>query len=99
MIEKLRRLRDLLDAIDRQFDAPDDRDPVAIDEALNIVESLLYRHEKPDPIAPVGNCYRLPTPPPPPPAPVRVKPPRPENQRPRISKPRKPRKKKAEIAA
>lgn len=89
MIEELHRLHDLLDAIDRQFDAPDDRDPVAIDEALNIVESLLYRHERPAPIAPVGNCYRLPTPPAPPPAPVPVQPPRPENQRPVLSRKRK----------
>lgn len=95
MIEKLRLLRDLLNAIDRQLDDPDDRDPTAIDEALGIVEALLIQHERPDPIAPVGNCYRLPTPPaPPPPAPAPVKPPRPENQRPQISKPRKPRKKK-----
>jgi hypothetical protein len=67
MIEELRRLLDLLQGIDAQFDDPDDRDPVAIDEAIRIAESLLIRHEKPDPVAPVGNCYRLPTPPPPPP--------------------------------
>ena len=105
MIADLRRLLDLLHGIDRQFDDPDDRDPVAIDEAIRVVEALLHQHERPDPIAPVGNCYRLPTPPaPPPPAPVKQ--PRPPNQRPQLSlrdpdKPRRSRKttKPQEIAA
>ena len=95
MIEKLRRLRDLLDVIDRQFDDPDDRDPTAIDEAQDIIESLICQHERPVP--PKKNaCMRLPTPAAPAPPPIPVKPPRPENQRPHISKPRK---KKTEIAA
>ena len=67
MIENLRRLLDLLEALDLYLDDPDMADPSAIDEAIRIVEALLHQHERPAPIAPVGNCYRLPTPPPPPP--------------------------------
>ena len=99
MIADLHRLHDLLQALDRGFDDPDEADPTLIDEALDIVEALLIQHEKPDPIAPVGNCYRLPTPPPPPAPPVAAAaaPRRPENQqpkfggrqKPKVSRPRK----------
>lgn len=89
MIEELRRLRDLLDAIDRQFDDPDDRDPAAIDEAIRIVENLLHQHERPAPVKP-NACMRLPTPPAPAAPVIPVKPPRPENQRPVVLRKRKP---------
>ena len=98
MISELHRLRDTLDYIHTWRDG-DDIDPSAIDAALDIIERLLIQHERPDPIAPVGNCYRLPTPPPPPQPPVAaVAPRRPENQqpkfggrqKPKISRPRKP---------
>lgn len=69
MISELHRLRDTLDYIHTWRDG-DDIDPSAIDAALDIIERLLIQHERPDPIAPVGNCYRLPTPPPPPQPPV-----------------------------
>ena len=89
MIEELRRLRDLLDAIDRQFDDPDDRDPVAIDEALAIVDRLLHQHERPAPVK-VNACMRLPTPPAPAAPVIPIKKSRPEGQKPVLSQKRKP---------
>jgi type IV secretory pathway VirB10-like protein len=94
MIEELRRLRDLLDGIQTDFneiDVDDLGDPACIYEAQDIVDALLHKHEKPDPIAPVGNCYRVPTPPPPPPPPVAAAAPRrPENQQPKFGGRQKP---------
>ena len=89
MIEELRRLRDLLDAIDRQFDDPEDRDPVAIDEAMAIVDRLLHRHERPTPVK-VNACMRLPTPPAPAAPVIPVKKSRPEGQKHVVSRKRKP---------
>lgn len=98
MIENLRLLRDLLEAIDRGFDDPEEADPTLMDQAMGIVETLLYKHEKPDPVKP-NACMRLPTPPAPPPAPVKQ--PRPDHQRPQVSKPRvrKPKARQQEEAA
>lgn len=97
MIENLRRLLDLLEALDLYLDDPDMADPSAIDEAIRIVEALLHQHERPAPIAPVGLCYTLPTPAPPPPVAAAAAPRRPENQqpkfggrqKPKVSRPRK----------
>lgn len=111
MIEDLRRLRDLLDGIQTEFneiDTDDLGDPACIYAAQDIVEALLIQHEKPDPIAPVGNCYRLPTPPPPqPPVAAAAAPRRPENQqpkfggrqKPKVSRPRKTKTQPQETAA
>lgn len=109
MIEELRRLRDLLEAIETEFreiDEADLGDPACIYLAQDIVDRLLIQHEKPDPVKP-NNCMRVPTPPPPPPPPpkpIPVKPPRPERQRPQLSqrgqaKPRKTRKPKLQGTA
>ena len=89
MIEELRRLRDLLEALDQYLDDPDMADPSAIDEAIRIVENLLHQHERPVPVR-VNACMRLPTPPAPAAPVIPVKPPRPENQRPVVLRKRKP---------
>ena len=89
MIEELRRLLDLLQALDQYLDDPDDADPSAIDEAIRIVENLLHQHERPAPVKP-NACMRLPTPPAPAAPVIPVKPPRPENQRPVVLRKRKP---------
>lgn len=102
MIENLRRLRDLLEAIQTEFneiDTDDLGDPACIYLAQDIIEALLIARERPDPVKP-NACMRLPTPPPPPPPPpvaAAAAPRRPENQqpkfggrqKPRVSKPRK----------
>ena len=95
MIEDLRRLLDLLESIQVEFneiDTDDLGDPVCIYAAQDIVEALLIAHERPDPIAPVGLCYRVPTPPPPPPPPpvAAAAPRRPENQQPKFGGRQKP---------
>ena len=105
MIEELRRLRDLLDGIQTEFneiDVEDLGDPACIYEAQDIVEALLIQHERPDPIAPVGNCYRLPPPPPVAPVAAAAAPPKPKfggRQKSTFKKPRKPKTKPQDNAA
>ena len=86
MIEELRELRDLLDAIERDGE---DFDQGAMDAAISIVETLILANERPLPTPAKGLCYAVPTPyspasaPPPPPPPQKPQPQPKKSRRPK----------------